>query len=84
MHANDRLFRPLGQMGDGVDDTPAHSGPSWDIKEGRATCWQSVAVDSCNATAEPASPGIDVGVDPGKMRWLAVATPAATRLRLPN
>lgn len=52
-------------MGDGVDDTPAHSGPSWDIKEGRATCWQNAIVDSCNATVESETPGIDVGFDPG-------------------
>ena len=52
------------QAGDGVWDTPSHSGATW-LTPGRGSCWQGLAIDSCNATADAANPLLDPGLDPG-------------------
>lgn len=45
--------------GDGVDDTPAHAGPTWD-EAGRDQCWRTTPpLDTC-----PDRSSIDAGVDP--------------------
>ena len=33
-------------VGDGVDDTPAHAGPTWDITS-HSTCWVDDKLDTC-------------------------------------
>jgi hypothetical protein len=53
-------------LGDGVADTPAHSGPTYASPDGIDSCWQNMSpkLNTCLDTEESRLAGMDIGDDP--------------------
>ncbi|GKY98135.1 hypothetical protein MPSEU_000771300 [Mayamaea pseudoterrestris] len=53
-------------VGDGVRDTPAHSGPTYGQPIGMESCWQNLnpKLNTCPDTPENEAAGMDLGDDP--------------------
>ncbi|GKY98136.1 hypothetical protein MPSEU_000771400 [Mayamaea pseudoterrestris] len=64
--ANWGAYDAFNVMGDGVKDTPAHSGPTYAQSQGMETCWQNLEpkLNTCPDTLESIQAGMDAGDDP--------------------
>ena len=53
-------------IGDGVADTPAHSGPTFGQSKGLSSCWQNMSpkLNTCPDTQANELAGMDIGDDP--------------------